>query len=307
MCEDGSKKQQLTSNNTVDMYPAWSPDGKRIAYLSYRSEASDIWVIYSDGTGKINLTDDEASEGTPVWSPDGSRLVFESDRSGNWDIWVISSTGYYISQLTTDPAVDRHPSWSPNGKKIVFDSNRTGNFDLWIMDPDGSNQTRLTTNSQDDIKPQVSPDGRWILYMSKRPTRYYLPRDGSWIYVDAFRRFGDWFLWKSTLDGKHHIELMFFLEEYSNPIWSSDGSQVVFAMHGYNWHGTFTVEALQEIDIFSTDPYRLELKQVVALAGDDLYPCLSPDGKKVLFASQESGNFDIWMISTSEVSEPPTY
>ncbi|MFQ5710756.1 MAG: TolB family protein, partial [Candidatus Geothermarchaeales archaeon] len=107
-------------------YPAWSPDGRRIAFSSDRMESVDIWVVDADWGNLRRLTRDRSTDSWPTWSPDGSKIAFTSHRSGNYDIWVMDANGKNKVQLTTDPAWDMDPAWSPDGKKIAFTSDRSG-------------------------------------------------------------------------------------------------------------------------------------------------------------------------------------
>ena len=89
--DECKNKQWLTSGPAIDVDPAWSPDGKKIVFLSKSNQAGnfDIWVMNSDGSNKQRLTTDPADDGWPSWSPDGSKIAFESNRSGNYDIYIM--------------------------------------------------------------------------------------------------------------------------------------------------------------------------------------------------------------------------
>jgi Tol biopolymer transport system component len=89
MDSDGGNRRQLTTHTADDGFPAWSPDGRKIAFTSDRTGNFDIWVMDSDGGNQSQLTTHSADDGFPAWSPDGRKIAFESDRTGNFDICVL--------------------------------------------------------------------------------------------------------------------------------------------------------------------------------------------------------------------------
>ena len=88
-CVESNEVIQLTTHTAGDGAPAWSPDGKKIAFASERTGNPDIWVMDSDGGNLRQLTTHTALDAAPAWSPDGKKIAFDSERTGNWDIWVL--------------------------------------------------------------------------------------------------------------------------------------------------------------------------------------------------------------------------
>jgi Tol biopolymer transport system component len=113
---DGTNQRRLTDNDVNDYFPAWSPDGTKIAYFSMGpgSRRQDIFVMNSDGTDVRQLTDtpSRVDEG-PAWSPDGTQIVFQSDRDGNFEIYVMNADGSDHRRLTSERAGDYWPHWRP--------------------------------------------------------------------------------------------------------------------------------------------------------------------------------------------------
>jgi uncharacterized repeat protein (TIGR01451 family) len=137
----------VTTDPAIDVHPTWSPDGKKIAFLSNRGGNNDVWVIPASGGTAVQLTNDSANDGAPDWSPDGTRIAFQSDRAGNHDLWVIPVSGGSATRITTDPAADVQPDWSPSGNKIAF----SRNGDLWIVTLASSTDLEISKTVDDPL------------------------------------------------------------------------------------------------------------------------------------------------------------
>lgn len=177
----GEKRNVSLFGDELDLHPAWSPDGTRLAFVSYRSGGSDIYVVNADGSGLRNLSPNDfpaaTFESSPAWSPDGTRIAFSSDRDGFRTIWSMRADGSDMVQLTRDiDARDDEPSWSPEGQRIAFRrmSAQGGvtTSDLAVMNADGSNVVRLVQDG-DDLSPSWSPDGQRIAFISDRAGNDY--------------------------------------------------------------------------------------------------------------------------------------
>src|SRR3990170_2425737 len=134
------------------MAPAWSPDGKRIAFVSASDGNLEIYVMSADGSDLRRVTHNAGVDGYPAWSPDGSSLAFHSERDGNTDIYVVDVDcvdRYYVCEaalrLTEDPADDMAPAWM--GRMNVFMSARDGTFDLYETDARGLREEKLSGSS----------------------------------------------------------------------------------------------------------------------------------------------------------------
>ena len=145
---DGFNPRRVTVNGSLNILPAWSPDGMSLAYVSYRRVTPLIFLArIFEGKSIPNLTGerDNSQAFAPTFSPDGKRLAYASNRSGNMDVWVAGTDGSAPQRLTTTRAADTAPCWSPTGQEIAFTSSRTGTPQLYIMGADGLNVRRLTT------------------------------------------------------------------------------------------------------------------------------------------------------------------
>ena len=169
-----SPVKALTRGPGCFALPAWSPDGKRIAY-EYNPSAkgiparrSDIWVMNANGRFRRPLTTTLGFDGDPAWSPDGRKIVFESTRTGNSEIWVMNADGTSPRQLTRNPAFDGDPAWSPGVNRIAFTSERDGNKEIYLMNPDGSGLLNVTNNPGRDFDPTWAPSGEYVAFVSDR-------------------------------------------------------------------------------------------------------------------------------------------
>ena len=193
MDADGNNPQRLTNNGNNDRDPSWSPDGKRIAFVSGRQRdfenaaiTYEIYVMDADGGNQQRLTNNDRNDYSPSWSPDGKRITFSSEMPGNAEIYVMDADGGNQQRLTNNGNSNFAPSWSPDGKRIAFVSVRWAdfvhNFEIYVVDTDGGNQRRLTNSPRHDGVPSWSPDGKWITFVSERDGNaeiYVMDADGA--------------------------------------------------------------------------------------------------------------------------------
>jgi TolB protein len=153
---DGANPRRITINRALNINPSWSPDGRSIAYTSYRSGIADILIsnIYQ-GTMEAP-TKGVGQNFLPVFSPDGKRLAFMSNRDGNSEIYVMNRDGSDVRRLTNNPGIDVTPTWSPAGNQIAFTSERTGTPQIYVVGVDGAGLRRITQESYAD-RPTWSP------------------------------------------------------------------------------------------------------------------------------------------------------
>jgi TolB protein len=147
---DGANQRRITINRTLNITPNWSPDGRAIAYTSYRKTLPDI-LISNIFVGTL----EEPARGIgqnflPVFSPDGKQIAFMSNRDGNSEIYVMNRDGSGVRRLTDNAAIDSTPTWSPTGTQIAFTSDRTGTPQIYVVGSDGSGLRRLTFESYAD-------------------------------------------------------------------------------------------------------------------------------------------------------------
>ncbi|CAN5323419.1 hypothetical protein BH20ACT24_BH20ACT24_16080 [soil metagenome] len=209
----------ITSNTQNDFDPAWSPDGRKVAFSSSSATDVDIHVIRSDGSGEKNLTNNpNGADRWAAWSPDGSQIAFAVQTfDGTSSIWVMDADGSNATQLTDATSANAHPAWAPDGSKIVFDSDRDGNLELYTMNPDGSNETRLTnTPLTHEENPNWSPDSTRIAFDACKSVSFPCP--GSPNYE----------IFTMSREGTDRMKLTTDPRIDHNPAWSPDGTQIVY-------------------------------------------------------------------------------
>lgn len=153
----------LICSTAEDDSPRFSPDGRKIVFVSTRTGSNEIWVADSDGSYLTQLTSlGGVGNGSPRWSPDGNWIVFDSLVKGSPDVFVVSAQGGSPHQVTTEPAMDIEPSWSHDGRWIYFTSDRGGQDRIWKIPFHGGSAQQVTRgNAEEAIE---SPDGKRLYY-----------------------------------------------------------------------------------------------------------------------------------------------
>ncbi|HTS24333.1 MAG TPA: protein kinase [Bryobacteraceae bacterium] len=156
--------EKLFASVREEMDPAFSPDGKSIAFVSNRSGHWNLWTGNADGTGLRELGAQALLPFHPAWSPDSREIAFDSAALGKGEIWLIKATGGSPWRLAAMPGGAQLPSWSPDGKRILFYTNAEGTRQIWEIAAIGGAPVQLTHGGSYD--PSESPDGRYLYYGS---------------------------------------------------------------------------------------------------------------------------------------------
>jgi TolB protein len=219
---DGHNQTRITYNTIKDYMPAWSPDGRSVAYTSYRQGRAGLYVlnIYE---GKQTDVQNEGTNFGAAFSPDGKKLAFCSTlEEGNSEIYVANSDGTNIKRLTFNKAIDTAPSWSPTSREIAFTSDRGGTPQIYIMDAEGSNVRRVSFGGTYFDGPAWSPAGDMIAYVS----RVDLVFD---IYVLNLRT-------------NQTIKLTESNARNESPCWSPDGRHIIFSSNRIGTIQLYTID-----------------------------------------------------------------
>ncbi len=222
---DGSGFRRLTSNFLWDLYPAWSPDNTRIAFLSFRRSDLDIYVMNADGTGDTLLHDSGSHDADVDWV--GSSIVFTS----GFKIWKMNDDGTEAAAVTNPanagqwgnanlPIGDYDPKLSPDGSRIVFErledpSTTHGRYNLFVVDSNGTNETRLTCSGYAQGLASWSHSGTRLVYVVAAIEEqgaydiYMMNADGTDVHNVTPGYFPDGFLCHTPVFAKGDSELFF--------------------------------------------------------------------------------------------------
>lgn len=157
---DGHNPQTVVRSREPLLSPAWSPDGRRLAYVSFERGNSSIY-IQEIGTGaREALASYRGINGAPAFSPDGSRLALTLSRSGNPEIYVMDLASKALSQITTHWGIDTEPVWHPGGREIYFTSDRAGKPQIYRVASTGGEAQRVTFNGEYNARATLCCDGK---------------------------------------------------------------------------------------------------------------------------------------------------
>jgi Tol biopolymer transport system component len=272
--------RQLTNTTASNLRPAWSPDGKRIAFQSNRDGKYHIYVIDADGGNVRQLTSGDSDNRHPAWSPDGKLVAVDSGSDMKREIFIIDVATRARTQVTRLGAITSFPSWSPDGKRISFYVYRDGGMDIWLTAPDGSGTQQLTRelaserNNQCTFachSPAWSPDGSQLAFSDGEHAHVMLMAVAAGSAATAI----------SPQDERSHF-----------PVYLPDG-RVVYVSE-------FVTPDLSYTDLWAVDPgsgARTEVAKRVLAQGPFV---LNGDASQLLFASPRSGNFEIYAVTLDD-------
>jgi TolB protein len=239
---DGEGGQVALTSRDPIISPAWSPDGKELAYVSFESQKAVVWVQELLSGRRRVLADFRGSNSAPAWSPDGQQLALALSREGLTQLFVVPRQGGAAQRLTTSPSIDTEPAWSPDGRQIYFVSDRSGGPQIYRVAANGGNAERVSFSGSYNISPAISPDGKQLAYITRQGGAYRLalqdvgasavhilsdssddespsfaPNGRLLLY--ATRQQGRDVLMTSTLDGKIKTRLLSSGGDMREPVW----------------------------------------------------------------------------------------
>jgi TolB protein len=142
----GQRLERLTNHGSIEVSPTFSPDGRRMAFVSDRGGSPQIYVKDLETGEEKRLTYRGQYNSNPAWSPTGEWIAYTARTSGGFDIYLIDPDNGFTTPLVMHPRTDEDPAWSPDGRKIAFTSNRRGRKDIYLIDWDGENLMQVTQN-----------------------------------------------------------------------------------------------------------------------------------------------------------------
>ncbi|MEO8060882.1 MAG: Tol-Pal system beta propeller repeat protein TolB [Burkholderiales bacterium] len=244
---DGEGGQVALSSPEPIISPAWSPDGKRLAYVSFESQKAVVYTQDASTGARRAIANFRGSNSAPAWSPDSQQLAVTLSRDTGSQLYLMPSAGGPPRRLTSSSAIDTEPAYAPDGRSIYFVSDRGGGPQIYRTSVSGGNVERITFNGAYNISPAISPDGRTLAYISRQGGAYRLytlelaagaqpvaltdsnddespsfaPNGRLIIY--ASRAQGRDVLMTTTLDGKIKARLISTTADVREPVWGPYG------------------------------------------------------------------------------------
>jgi TolB protein len=253
--------------------PAWSPDGRNLAYVIDQDARRQLHFLSLDNGMRRNLTYQYSEDFSPAWSPDGAWLAFVSNRDRQREIYLLdthclfqrSDCGEGIRNLTNSPAEEFEPSWSPDSTRIAFVTDRDRQSEIYVMDIASGETRNFTQHRAQDFSPTWSPDGTQIAFVTDRTRNYEVfvmdAEDGSEVRNITRNRAEEWF-----------------------PVWSPDGAKLAFIS---DQMGTYEVYVY---DMAGGAP-----RNITRNDANDFLPVWSPDGTQIALVSTRDEHQQVYL------------
>ena len=171
---DGFGAQTVLASNEPIISPAWSPDGGRLAYVSFEQRKPIVYVQSLSSGQRKAIANFRGSNSAPAWSPDGRRLAVVLTRDGSSQIYLIDAEGGGLTRLTTSAGIDTEPNFSPDGQTLLFTSDRGGSPQIYRTSLSGGAAERITFDGTYNVSPRFSPDGKSFVFVQRNGGRFNL-------------------------------------------------------------------------------------------------------------------------------------
>ena len=169
---DGSGQETALASFEPIISPVWSPDGKRLAYVSFENKKPVVYVhTLADGKRQV-VANFKGSNSAPAWAPDGSRLAVVLSREGGSQLFLVNADGSGVRRLASSSAIDTEPRYSPDGQWIYFTSDRGGSPQIYRMSASGGEPQRVTFEGSYNVSPRISPDGKTLAYITRNAGKF---------------------------------------------------------------------------------------------------------------------------------------
>ncbi|WP_148254015.1 Tol-Pal system beta propeller repeat protein TolB [Aidingimonas lacisalsi] len=173
---DGHNSQQILSSNEPILSPDWSPDGQKLAYVSFETGRPAIYIQDIASSERVRASSFDGINGAPSWSPDGRKLAMSLSRDGQPEIYVLDIGSREFDRITNNGAIDTEPSWSPDGDSLLFTSDRSGGPQLYEIDLANGNTERMTFTGNYNARGRYAPDGDAIFLIHRDNNGYRVAR-----------------------------------------------------------------------------------------------------------------------------------
>lgn len=169
---DGANAVSIAQSKEPIMSPAWSPDGQKIAYVSFENKVSEIFIQTLTSGQRRSVAQYKGINGSPAWSPDAKQLAITLSKDGNSDIYILSLANLSLRKLTKSWSIDTEANWSPDGKNILFTSDRGRRPQLYVMPSRGGSARRITFDGDYNARGAFSADGKTIVMVQGKQGLY---------------------------------------------------------------------------------------------------------------------------------------
>jgi len=244
----------------------------RIVFSRSGGEGSDLYAVDYDGEGLLRLTANRVLNFCPSWSPDGSQIAFTSYREHLQGLFILDTTRGTVSQIIAQKGLNFGADWHPDGKELLVSLSRSGNPEIYRVSPRGQIIKRLTVSSAIEISPSWAPGGRRLVFTSDRsgsPQLYMIDSDG------ANRR-------RLTFEGRYN----------DSAVWSPRGDKIAYATREGNTTQIVVLQSTGEDRRVVTDSRWRNCED----------PSWAPDGRHLVFASDRTGVFKLYVYDDEEGS-----
>ena len=175
---DGENETRLLSSPEPLMSPNWSPDGEKLAYVSFENKRPQIFIQDIYTMKRERMTDFPGINGSPVFSPDGKQLAMVLSKDGNPELYVMDIASKEIRRVTRNRAIDTEPSWTPDGKNLIFSSERGGKPQIYRVNLSSGKVRRMTFEGEQNLGGTITPDGKEMVLVNRTGGDYRIARQG---------------------------------------------------------------------------------------------------------------------------------
>ncbi len=171
---DGESIQVALRSNEPIISPSWSPDGTKVAYVSFERKKPIVYVQNLVTRARTVIANEKGSNSAPSWAPDGNRLAVALSRDGHTQVYTVNADGSNLRRISSSNGIDTEPQFSADGRNLYFTSDRSGGPQIYKMNAGGGEAQRVTFSGNYNISPRVSSDGKTLAFISRRNGNFQL-------------------------------------------------------------------------------------------------------------------------------------